>query len=67
MLAALDGFDLVPIDGLAEERALSFGQNAERVGPKLVDRFAEGRLVAQGYEVDGATTAPATAPLELDA
>jgi hypothetical protein len=28
---------------------------------------SEGRLVAQGYEVEGVTTAPATAPLELTA
>jgi hypothetical protein len=33
----------------------------------MVADAAEGRLVAQGYEVEGATTAPATAPLELDA
>jgi hypothetical protein len=33
----------------------------------MVADASEGRLVAQGYEVDGATTAPATAPLELTA
>jgi hypothetical protein len=33
----------------------------------MVADASEGRLVAQGYEVDGVTTAPATAPLELTA